>query len=77
VLPGVSAAVATTGHLIALKTLAGRNQDLTGLGFLIPAASAEDLDTAREAVRLIQARGFNREQDVVADLDELIAELGR
>jgi Nucleotidyl transferase AbiEii toxin, Type IV TA system len=77
VLPRLSAPVATTGHLIALKILAGRNQDLTDLGALIPAASAGDLDTAREAVRLIQARGFNREQDVVADLDKLISDLGR
>jgi Nucleotidyl transferase AbiEii toxin, Type IV TA system len=77
VLPQLSAPVATTGHLIALKTLAGRNQDLTDLGSLIPAASTEDLDVAREAVRLIHARGFNREQDVAADLDKLIAELGR
>lgn len=77
VLPQLSAPVATTGHLIALKTLAGRNQDLTDLGSLIPAASTEDLDMAREAVRLIRARGFNREQDVAADLDKLIAELGR
>jgi hypothetical protein len=77
VLPRLSAPVATTGHLIALKTLAGRNQDLTDLGSLIPAASTEDLDMAREAVRLIHARGFNREQDVAADLDKLIAELGR
>jgi Nucleotidyl transferase AbiEii toxin, Type IV TA system len=77
VLPRLSAPVATTGHLIALKALAGRNQDLTDLGSLIPAASTEDLDVAREAVRLIHARGFNREQDVAADLDKLIAELGR
>ena len=77
VLPQLSAPVATTGYLIALKTLAGRNQDLTDLGSLIPAASTEDLDVAREAVRLIHARGFNREQDVAADLDKLIAELGR
>jgi hypothetical protein len=40
-------AATTTGHLIALKTLAGRNQDLTDLGSLIPAASTEDLDVAR------------------------------
>lgn len=39
VLPGLSAPVATIGHLIALKTLAGRNQDLTDLGILIPAGS--------------------------------------
>jgi len=77
VLPRLSAPVATTGHLIALKILAGRNQDLTDLGALVPAASTGDLDTAREAVRLIQARGFNREQDVVADLNKLISDLGR
>jgi len=77
VLPQLSAPVATIGHLIALKTLAGRNQDLTDLGSLIPAASTEDLKAAREAVRLIHARGFNREQDVAADLDKLISELGR
>ncbi len=50
---------------------------LTDLGSLIPAASAEDLDMARQAVRLIQERGFNREQDVAADLDQLIGDLGR
>jgi hypothetical protein len=77
VLPRLSAPVATTGYLIALKILAGRNQDLTDLGTRIPAASAEDLYTAREAVRLIRARGFNREQDIVADLDKLISDLGR
>jgi hypothetical protein len=77
VLPQLSAPVATAGHLIALKILAGRNQDLTDLGSLIPAASAEDLQTARDAVRLIQARGFNRDQDVVADLDKLITDLRR
>jgi len=77
VLPQLSAPVATAGHLIALKILAGRNQDLTDLGQLIPAASAADLDMARDAVRLIRARGFNQEQDVVADLDKLIADLGR
>lgn len=75
VLPQLTAPVATTGHLIALKVLAGRNQDLTDLEALLPDASAADLDVARSAVRLIQARGFNREQDVVADLDKLIADM--
>jgi hypothetical protein len=57
--------------------LAGRNQDLTDLAALIPGASTADLDVARNAVRLIQARGFNRGQDVVADLDKLIADMCR
>lgn len=75
VLPHLSAPVATTAHLIALKVLAGRNQDLTDLGYLIPAASTADLDAARDAVQLIQARGFNREQDCVADLEKLTTDL--
>ena len=76
VLPQLTAPVATTGHLIALKVLAGRNQDLTDLEALLPSASAADLDVARSAVRLIRARGFNREQDIVADLDKLIVDMG-
>lgn len=77
VLPRLTIPVATTAHLIALKVLAGRSQDLTDLGYLIPAASPADLDDAREAVKLIQTRGFNREQDVVADLEHLIADSHR
>lgn len=74
-LPGIKVPVATTAHLIALKVLARRNQDLTDLGYLIPAASAVELDAAREAVKLIQIRGFDRGQDVLADLEALVAEV--
>jgi hypothetical protein len=63
--------------LIALKVLAGRTQDLSDLGYLIPEATSADLDSAREATMLIQRRGFNREQDVVADLEQLIVDLSR
>jgi hypothetical protein len=59
VLPHLTAPVATIAHLIALKVLAGRNQDLTDLGYLIPAASPPDLAAARDAVALIQKRGFS------------------
>lgn len=74
VLPRLTIPVATVAHLIALKVLAGRNQDLTDLSYLIPAATPTELDDAREAVKLIQTRGFNREQDVVADLEQLIGD---
>jgi hypothetical protein len=74
VLPRLTIPVATTAHLIALKVLAGRNQDLTDLGYLIAEASPSELDNAREATKLIQTRGFNRGQDVTADLERLIAE---
>ena len=57
VLPRLTVPVATTPHLIALKVLAGRSQDLTDLGYLIPSASSAELDAAREAVKLIQALG--------------------
>jgi hypothetical protein len=60
-----------------LRVLAVRNQDLTDLEALIPAASAADLDVARSGVKLIQERGFNREQDVAADLDKLLAGMRR
>lgn len=77
VLPGVTAPVASTGHLIAMKVLAGRGRDLADLEFLIPAASAADLDVARQAVKLIRARGFNHGQDVVSDLERQVADLKR
>lgn len=34
--------VATTPHLIALKMLAARSQDLTDLDYLIPSASSAE-----------------------------------
>jgi hypothetical protein len=77
VLPRVRVPVATTGHLIAMKALAGRHRDLNDLESLIPAASPADLAQAREGARLIKERGFSREHDVVASLEYYIAEAGR
>ena len=64
--------VASTGHLIALKALAGRHQDLTDLGYLIAAASDPDLDEATAAAALIEERGFNRGQSLSEDLAAII-----
>jgi predicted nucleotidyltransferase len=74
VLPDLVMPVATVGHLIALKVLAGRHQDLTDLGYLIPAASDADLNEARMAVAKIEARGYNRGQDLTNDLNTIIRE---
>ena len=52
--------VASIGHLIALKTLAARHQDLTDLGYLISVATDADLDEARASAAMIEERGFNR-----------------
>ena len=75
--PRMKVPVATLGHLIAMKALAGRDQDRRDLGYLIPAASPGDLKQAREAARLIRQRGFHRDVDVVADLEFYIKEAGR
>lgn len=77
VLPRLRIPVASIGHLIAMKALAGRNQDLTDLEYLIPAASDADLEVAREGAQLIKGRGFSREHDVVASLERYIREAGR
>ncbi len=74
VLPDVFMPVASIGHLIALKVLAARHQDLTDLGYLISGASKADLDEARTAVETIQARGFNRGQDLPEDLVAIISQ---
>lgn len=72
VLPDVFMPVASVGHLIALKVLAGRHQDLTDLGYLISGASDADLSEARAAVAIIQERGFNRGQDLPVELAAII-----
>lgn len=76
VIPGVYAPVARTGHLIAMKALAGRNQDLTDLEYLFGGISDADLALAREAAQLIVARGYSRGQDVPGDLEHYIREAG-
>lgn len=73
ILPGLRVPVAAAGHLIALKVLARRSQDLTDLDALLTAADEVDIALAREAVALIVARGFNRAQDVVTDLEQVLA----
>lgn len=72
VLPGIFLPVASIGHLIALKVLAGRHQDMTDLGYLIVAATDVDLDQARTSAALIQERGFSRGQNLPEDLAAII-----
>ena len=74
VLPSVFMPVASIGHLIALKALAGRHQDLTDLGYLISAATDADLDEARASATMIEERGFNRGQPLSADLAAIIGQ---
>jgi predicted nucleotidyltransferase len=77
ILPGLRVPVATVGHLLALKLLSRddrtRPQDRVDLAQLVRTAGRADIDLARQAVALIQARGFQRDRDLSGDLERLIA----
>jgi predicted nucleotidyltransferase len=72
VLPGLRLAVASTGHLIALKLLSRdddqRPQDLVDLRSLLKTTSRADLEQAKIAAGLIMARGYNRGRDLTNEL---------
>lgn len=68
VLPGLRLPVTTRGHLIALKVLAGRAQDVADLDNLLRFASAEDMAVAHDALDLISRRGCDRGKDLQAVL---------
>lgn len=72
VLPGLNLAVASIGHLIALKLLSRddeqRPQDLVDLRSLLKNASRADLEQAKLASGLIMARGYNRGRDLTNEL---------
>jgi hypothetical protein len=68
--------VACVAHLIALKLLSRddrtRPQDRVDLAQLLRVATPADLDFARAAVALIQARGFQRNRRLTDDLERMI-----
>lgn len=76
-LPGFHVAVATTGHLIALKVLSrddiNRPQDTVDLHALIRHASTNELTRARTALSTITARGFHRGRNLTHDFEQLLA----
>jgi len=68
---GVVVPVATTSHLIAMKVLAmreGRDHDAGDLRALIAIASEEEIRESRDALGLIEARGFDRGKPLREDL---------
>lgn len=72
VLPGVYLPVATIGHLVALKVLAGRDKDRADARMLLERATPEDLRQTRGALELITRRGFHRGKELDAVLDLLL-----
>ncbi|GEM_PF-384197 len=73
---GVSGLVATIPSLIALKVLSAnpkrRMQDIIDLQYLIKKATTAECETARDLMRLITERGFNRNKDLLKDFDRYI-----
>lgn len=78
ILPGIHVPIATIPSLIAMKILAAdwkrRPQDILDLQHLINNATHEEIETAHELLKLITARGFNRNKDLQKDLDGYIAQ---
>jgi hypothetical protein len=78
VLPDLTVPVACREHLIALKLLAlgpWRRNDAGDLGYLLKDITPSELARTREAIALIEARGFNRGKALNAVLDEFIVSL--
>ena len=72
---GVTAAVATVGHLIAMKLVSRdpkrRPRDQQDLVELAKAAGALEWKRAEASIELIAQRGFSRGRDLVAGLAEI------
>jgi len=72
VLPGLVIPVARTGHLIALKVLAGREIDARDTRWLWEVADESERALAREAFAEITKRGFDRGKDLFAELSRVL-----
>ncbi len=74
VLPGVILPVAQVGHLLALKLLSvddRRPNDAADIAALHAVATPTELARCREAIVLIEGRGFARGRDLGASLSRL------
>jgi hypothetical protein len=72
ILPGLVVPVARSGHLVALKVLAGRELDFRDAGWLWDAADEAERQLARDAIALIAQRRFNRGKNLVAELAKVL-----
>jgi Nucleotidyl transferase AbiEii toxin, Type IV TA system len=71
VIPGVFLPVARTGHLLALKVLAGRPRDLEDCRVLLRHCAPMDLDIAMQTMDLISRRGFDRGKDLPGEFGKV------
>ena len=75
--PSFVVPVAKAGHLLALKVLArddvARPQDAADIRALVEVLGAADEQLALEAARLIEARGFHRDRQLISGVREALA----
>jgi predicted nucleotidyltransferase len=75
VLPGLTLPVAQVGHLIVMKLLARddrhRPADADDLQGLRAVADEHDWETAYAGARLVIDRGFDRDRDLIAAIEQL------
>jgi hypothetical protein len=69
---GMPLPLVRTGHLIALKVLAGRPHDLVDATGLLHTAEPRELNEAREALLLIERRGFSAGKELQVELAKLL-----
>jgi hypothetical protein len=72
VFAGLVVPVVRTGHLLALKVLARRPQDLMDVQAILETLDPIELDRARHALDLISRRGRDRGRDLVGELETLL-----
>lgn len=74
VMPRVYIPVARSGHLVAMKVLAARPQDLEDIRMLLREMGDADLELARESLDLIERRGFLEDstRSLLAELERLL-----
>lgn len=73
VLPALSVPVARSGDLLALKVLSEgpkRPQDVVDIAALLRQASGADVQRARDIAALMVKRGYHRDRDLLARLEE-------
>jgi Nucleotidyl transferase AbiEii toxin, Type IV TA system len=73
ILPGLIVPVARTGHLVALKVLAGRELDVRDASWLWESSDEAERQLARHSLDLITSRHFNRGKDLPGDLARILA----
>jgi hypothetical protein len=81
VLEDVTVRVASRAHLIAMKVLARddrhRPQDFDDLRALLAEASDDELSRVRDALALVEARGYNRGRNLGDDFTRAISDTAR